>query len=163
MTIYSHLGIKTTISLKELEIVKILMNLSLNFILSRYQFFLFDCDGTLWIQGDALPGVSKFLNALRESGKFIYFISNNSTVIPEHLIQTAKLCGFVVYNDEIISSGVVLENVIKAFSCKEGSLIPPPSFLKLPSIKRAFVMGEEALFKGLQNLGIEVVGGPYSV
>jgi hypothetical protein len=45
----------------------------------RYDTFLFDCDGVIWLDTEAVPNVPETLALLRKKGKRILFVSNNAT------------------------------------------------------------------------------------
>ena len=44
-----------------------------------YDTFLFDCDGVIWLDTEAVPNVPETLALLRKKGKRILFVSNNAT------------------------------------------------------------------------------------
>lgn len=48
-------------------------------LLSRYDAFLFDCDGVLWSGDDLIPGAKEVLSKLRSSGKQVVFVTNNAS------------------------------------------------------------------------------------
>ena len=48
-------------------------------LLSRTDVFIFDCDGVIWKGDSLIPGVEAVLDKLRQLGKKIFFVTNNST------------------------------------------------------------------------------------
>lgn len=48
-------------------------------LLSKYDVFLFDCDGVIWSGDDLLPNVKSVLDKLRSWGKEIIFVTNNAS------------------------------------------------------------------------------------
>ena len=63
-------------------------------ILDKYQYFIFDCDGVLWTQDQAIPGAVEFIKHLKELGKEVFFVTNNSTRSREAVFEYAKGLGF---------------------------------------------------------------------
>lgn len=47
--------------------------------LARYDNFLFDCDGVIWLDEKLVPGVKKTIEFLKGQGKRIAFVTNNSS------------------------------------------------------------------------------------
>ncbi|KGK34679.1 hypothetical protein JL09_g6172, partial [Pichia kudriavzevii] len=48
-------------------------------ILDKYDTYLFDCDGVIWIGNELLPSVKETLELLQSKKKNLIFVSNNST------------------------------------------------------------------------------------
>lgn len=47
--------------------------------IDRYDTFLFDCDGVIWLDTEPVANVPETLAILRKRGKRILFVSNNAT------------------------------------------------------------------------------------
>jgi 4-nitrophenyl phosphatase len=48
-------------------------------LISKYETFLFDCDGVLWSGDDLIPGATDVLEKLRSQKKRVIFVTNNAT------------------------------------------------------------------------------------
>lgn len=48
-------------------------------LISKYDTFLFDCDGVLWSGDDLIPGATSVLEKLRSQKKRVIFVTNNAT------------------------------------------------------------------------------------
>lgn len=115
--------------------------------LDRYETFLFDCDGVLWLGTHLLPYTKEFLDTLALLGKKAIFVTNNST--KSRLQYTKKFASFgiTVSEEQIFTSGYA-------------SAVYVRDFLKLqPGKDKIWVFGETGIEQELNKMGYESLGG----
>ncbi len=67
--------------------------------------FLFDMDGTVYLGRKLIPGAKDTLNAIRESGKRICFLTNNSSVDAATYVAKLNSLGIDANMNEVYTSG----------------------------------------------------------
>lgn len=116
-------------------------------ILDKYDYFLFDCDGVIWLGDHLLPSVVETLALLKKHKKTIFFVTNNSSKArPDYLTKFEKL-GI---------PGVTKQEV---FGLSYASAVYVDKILQLPKDKKVWVLGEAGIEKELQECGYQTVGG----
>ncbi len=84
-------------------------NPALNEFAKRKIFFV-DNDGTLALDGKALPGAQAFLEALARAGKTFYLCTNNSSLTPSRIAAKLKASGLPLSEENVlISTDAALE------------------------------------------------------
>lgn len=116
-------------------------------ILDDYDYFVFDCDGVLWLGDHLLPYVAETLALLRENDKTIVFVTNNSTKSRNAYLKKFESFGI---------SGLSRDDV---FGSLYASAVYIDKILQLPKDKKVFVLGEKGIEEELQELGYETLGG----
>ncbi|KAI5951313.1 pho2 [Candida jiufengensis] len=116
-------------------------------ILDKYDYFLFDCDGVLWLGDHLLPSVAETLSFLKEQKKTIIFVTNNSTKSRNDYLKKFAQMG--------------IHNITKSeiFGSSFASSVYIEKILKLPKNKKVWVLGEEGIEQELHELGYETLGG----
>lgn len=115
-------------------------------IINKYDNFLFDCDGVLWLSNHLLPYVIETLNLLRSHNKKLIFVTNNSTKSRNEYVKKFESFGLTVSKDEIFSSAYA-------------TAIYVSNILKLPKDKKVWVLGQNGIEEELKEIGYETLGG----
>lgn len=105
----------------------------------KYEGYFFDLDGTIYLGGRLLPGVSASLGFLRRSGKKVMFLSNTTTRTREECADRLRRLGLQAEAHEIITAGYASAIYLKGLS---------PSPL-------VYAIGEPALMKELLLAGVD--------
>eukprot|EP00743_Colponemidia_sp_Colp-15_P004852 GILK01005228.1.p1 GENE.GILK01005228.1~~GILK01005228.1.p1 ORF type:complete len:298 (-),score=35.51 GILK01005228.1:246-1139(-) len=116
-----------------------------NEILDRYDNFLFDCDGVIWEGNMVLPGAKEALDLIRNRGKRIFFVTNNSTKTRDDYVKKFAKLGLVAHKEEIYGSADFTASYLRHHH---------------PNVRKAYVFGEESLMQCMRDHGITPVGGP---
>lgn len=110
--------------------------------IERYDYILCDCDGVLWRNSEAVLGVPKTLNKLRELGKRIFFATNNSTKTREEFMCKLRRLGYVAEMDELFPTSYSTAVFLHSIGFQG----------------RAYVIGCSGISKELAKFGIESEG-----
>lgn len=116
-------------------------------ILENYDYFLFDCDGVLWLGDHLLPSVKETLQLLKQHNKTIVFVTNNSTKSRKEYLKKFEKLGIEGVNKE------------EVFGSSYATAIYINKILKLPNDQKVWVLGEKGIEEELQELGYKTLGG----
>lgn len=115
-------------------------------LINSVETFIFDCDGVIW-KGDVLiDGVPETLDMLRDLGKRLVFVTNNSTKSRKQYGKKFETLGLTVSEEEIFASSFAAAAYLKS--------------IDFPSEKKVYVIGEVGILKELELAGINYLGGP---
>jgi 4-nitrophenyl phosphatase len=109
--------------------------------LTRFDTFLFDCDGVLWQGSHAIEGVPQVLRYLRAQGKRILFVTNNSTKERKSGISKFSKLGMEANEDEIFGSAYCA-----AYYLSQNH----------PG-KRVYAIGMPGLYTELESMGVPFI------
>ncbi len=79
----------------------------------KYDTFIFDLDGTIYIDNKLIPNAVKTVNTTKELGKQVIFISNKTTGSIKDYYNLLKKNGMNIHINEILSSTLILQKYIK--------------------------------------------------
>lgn len=116
-------------------------------LLDAYDYFLFDCDGVLWLGDHVFPNVPETLQLLKKLKKELIFVTNNSTKSRQDYVGKFTKLGI---------TGIAKEDI---FGSSYATAVYIDKILQLPKDKKVWVLGEGGIEKELQELGYTTVGG----
>jgi glycerol 3-phosphatase-2 len=102
-----------------------------------YDAILLDLDGVLYRWPDPIPGAATAVAALRDAGKRLAFVTNNSSRAPAQVVERLASVGVTAVPDEVVTSSLVTASIL----AERG-------------VRSAFVIGEEGLVGALTGAGI---------
>ncbi len=110
----------------------------------RYDGYIFDLDGTIYLGDEVLPGARELLAALRAEGRRVVFLSNNPTRTREQYVAKLRAMGLAADLGEVINSSHVLVQWLlehapgaPLFVCGEAPLIGELAAAGFPMSERA--------------------------
>jgi HAD superfamily hydrolase (TIGR01450 family) len=106
----------------------------------RYDHFLVDLDGCVWVGDEAVDGARDAVTALREAGKSVMFLTNEVRHAPEDFVRKLWRLGFQASLAEVLTAGAALQ--FQLAGRDHGS---------------AFVVGSQALVDHVAAAGLRVL------
>jgi len=106
--------------------------------------FIFDCDGVIWKGDKLIDGVPETLDMLRDMGKKLVFVTNNSTKSRAGYLNKFTSLGLSISSEEIYSSSFAAAAYLKSINFD----------------KKVYVIGETGICEELDLAGIKWTGGP---
>ncbi|CDO94093.1 unnamed protein product [Kluyveromyces dobzhanskii CBS 2104] len=114
--------------------------------IDKFDTFLFDCDGVLWLGSHLLPLVVETLEYLKSVGKQLLFVTNNSTKSRTQYVKKFAGFGIHVTEDQVFTSGYASALYVR-------------DFLKLiPGQDKVWIFGESGIKEELKLMGFESLG-----
>lgn len=101
-----------------------------------------DLDGTVYRGEQVIPNAPEAIQAIRERGLLVRFVTNNSRATPTWLVEKLSRMGIQALPEEALSSGMAAADHL----VREG-------------LRSAYVVGEWGLAESLRDRLIEVVNG----
>ena len=133
---------------KACRVMEVACPQTVNDFLSRYDTFLFDCDGVLWENDHVtpIPGIQEAMLKLQNLGKRILYVTNNSIVSRLSLQNKFREHGFDASIDTIFGNGFAAAVYIKDILQVKGSV---------------YLVGSKGMKWELDQYGVHNVGwGP---
>ncbi|XP_034049286.1 glycerol-3-phosphate phosphatase [Thalassophryne amazonica] len=107
---------------------------------------LFDCDGVIWRGDQAVPGAPRVVQLLREHGKKVFFVTNNSSKTRTMYADKLRLLGFEAAADEVFGTAYCSAVYLKTVCGLRG---------------KVYLIGSDAMRQELEAVGIQQTGvGP---
>ncbi|KAF2076691.1 hypothetical protein CYY_002004 [Polysphondylium violaceum] len=103
--------------------------------------FIFDCDGVLWRADEAVENAAQTIAFLREQGKKVIFLTNNSTKTRNDFLHKIKSFGIDCNIDEVFSSSYGAQVYLSKINFQQ----------------KLFMIGEKGLEEELRPLGLEII------
>lgn len=105
-----------------------------------YDAILLDLDGVLYRWPEPIHGAAEAVRSLREAGKRIAFVTNNSSRTPAQVAERLGSVGVDAKPEEVVSSALATATMLNE-----------------RGVRSAFVVGEEGLSGALADVGIVAV------
>lgn len=110
-------------------------------LVTRYDHFLLDLDGTVWVGDEPTPGAVDAVAALRTAGKCVTFVTNDTQLGTEEYVRKLWRLGFQASLEEVVTVGGALQFVLaERFQGRA-----------------AVVIGSEALHRHVEAAGLRIV------
>ncbi|AMD19436.1 HBR535Cp [Eremothecium sinecaudum] len=115
--------------------------------MNKYDSFLFDCDGVLWLGNYLLPNIRETLAMLKSRGKKLYFVTNNSTKSRAAYMKKFASFDIPVSQDQIFTSSYA------------AALYVSGHIGLVPGRDKVWVFGESGIIDELKLMGYDTLGG----
>jgi len=115
----------------------------LSSLATRYDQFILDLDGCVWIGGEPTPGAVEALEALREAGKRVAFATNNPFVAGEDLVANLWRIGVRASLRDVVTVGGAMQHLLA--ETRAG--------------RTAFVIGAPSMRRHVSDAGLRVLNG----
>jgi len=112
-------------------------------LLRSYEQVILDLDGCVWIGPDPVPGSPEAITAIREAGKRLAFVTNNSWMAGEDLVTKLWGIGVQASLADVVTVGGAMQHLLA--ETRQG--------------RTAFVIGSEAMFRHVQDAGLRIMNG----
>ena len=109
-------------------------------LVDAYEALLFDLDGVLYRATDTVPGAPEAIAGVRDRGKRLAFVTNNSSRTPEQVAEKLRGHGIDARPEEVVSSAMATADLLRE---RGGGT--------------AYVIGETGIREALRQAGLKVV------
>lgn len=116
-------------------------------LIDKYDTFLFDCDGVLWLSEDAIDGATEVIKHLLDKGKKVLFVTNNSSKSRGAYLEKFVTLGF---------GDIHIESIWP--TCYSAAMLLFHD-LNIPVGSKVWVLGDTGIEQELKNQGYIPVGG----
>ncbi|KAI5952079.1 hypothetical protein CANMA_005158 [Candida margitis] len=119
---------------------------TLQHILDRYDHFLFDCDGVIWLGEALIPGAAEFIQLLVNNNKQLAFVTNNSSNSRNTYLRKFAKLGIPNITKDMLYP-----------TCYSAALEVRDQ-LKVPLGSKVWVLGDHGIEEELQEMGYVTLG-----
>ena len=111
-----------------------------------FQRFVLDLDGVVWTGEEPVPGAPETIRALRDAGKRLAFVTNNSSQTPESYAKKLADVGAQGEESEIVTSADAVARLMES---------------RIPALRgrAAYVVGGPGLFERVAQVGLRISDG----
>jgi glycerol 3-phosphatase-2 len=120
--------------------------MALSPLLDNYEQVILDLDGCVWVGDTAVPGSAQALDELREAGKGIAFLTNDSRHSPEEYVRKLWSLGMRASLEEVVTVGAALQHLLAERAGGSGRM-------------GAYVIGSPAVFRHVSDAGVRILNG----
>ncbi|WP_372789266.1 HAD-IIA family hydrolase [Paraconexibacter sp.] len=121
--------------------------MSLSPLLTRYDHVLLDLDGCVRIGKEPTPRAVEAVDALRNAGKRVAFVTNDSALSEEALVRSLWAMGLRAAVEDVVTVGGAIQFTLA----------------QRPQWRTAFVIGPTAIWDHVQDAGTRIVNGTTEV
>jgi glycerol-1-phosphatase len=118
----------------------------------RFDGFLVDLDGVVWVGRDAVPGSAEALIALQAAGRRIAFVTNNPGRPPARYAERLRELGVEVDESQIVTAGMVVARMAAAAADGGGAFV-----IGAPSLHEMVAAAGAPLLEGEEGRRASVV------
>ncbi|MGQ9759940.1 MAG: HAD-IIA family hydrolase, partial [Candidatus Methanomethylicaceae archaeon] len=108
---------------------------------NKIEGLIIDLDGCVYKGEELIEGADVAINALKESGKKVLFLTNNSTKSPDEYVDKLRRFGIDICKEDILTSAIATAQYMQRF--ERGG---------------CYVVGERALKEALTQGGFTLIG-----
>jgi HAD superfamily hydrolase (TIGR01450 family) len=112
-------------------------------LVQRYDQFILDLDGCVWVGGEPTPGAVEAVVELREAGKRVAFATNDPRHSGEEYVARLWSAGIQASLADVVTVGGAVQHLLA----------------ETRRSRTAFVVGTEALRKHVADAGLKVLNG----
>jgi glycerol-1-phosphatase len=117
--------------------------MAISALVASYDQLILDLDGCVWIGGEPTPRAPEAIAALREAGKRLAFVTNNSRHTGEDYVRELWGIGIQASADDVVTVGGAMQHLLA--ETRRG--------------RTAFVIGTEAMLRHVSEAGLKVLNG----
>lgn len=115
-------------------------------LIDDHKYFLFDCDGVIWLDEKLIPGVLETINYIKSKGKQFAFVTNNSAKSRKSYLEKFERLGFV---------GITKDHIFPTCYAAAKHL----ELQGIPKKSKVWVLGDIGIEQELEEMGYIPIGG----